>query len=264
MAIELTTEVTAKGVTERDFTLSVGEGEPVPGVLWTPEGATGSRPTILIGHGGTTHKRVDYVVTLARRLVRHLGYAAVAIDAPEHGDRISDPEAAKAARKGLENRIAGGKDAPVGMDVEALKRMGRIARQGVQDWHATLDAVATIDGVGEGPYGWWGVSMGTTIGLPFVAQEPRISAAVLGLNGALPGTRYGDQMLEQAASLTIPVLFLYQWHDELMTRESGLALFDAIGSKDKSMHINPGGHVAMPGHERDAAEAFFTRHLGSS
>jgi len=28
------------------------------------------------------------------------------------------------------------------------------------------------------------------------------------------------------------------------------------------MHINPGGHVETPLFERDAADAFFKRHLG--
>jgi len=69
---------------------------------------------------------------------------------------------------------------------------------------------------------------------------------------------------EAARSLDIPILFVFQWHDELMTRESGLALFDAIGSQEKTMHVNPGGHVQMPLFEREAAEAFFVRHLGTA
>jgi fermentation-respiration switch protein FrsA (DUF1100 family) len=103
--------------------------------------------------------------------------------------------------------------------------------------------------------------MGTAIGLPFVASEPRVAAAVLGLAGMrdLPGRQDFDAA---AHVLTIPVLFLFQWDDELMTRESGLALFDAFGSREKSMHINPGGHVEIPLFERDAAEQFFVRHLG--
>jgi hypothetical protein len=74
--------------------------------------------------------------------------------------------------------------------------------------------------------------------------------------------RPGATDLERAArSLTIPVLFVFQWDDELMTRESGTALFDAIGSKEKTMHINPGGHVQIPMFERDDYDAFFSRHL---
>jgi hypothetical protein len=46
-----------------------------------------------------------------------------------------------------------------------------------------------------------------------------------------------------------------------MEREHGLALFDAIGSDDKTMHVNPGGHIQMPFHERDSVEAFFARHI---
>jgi hypothetical protein len=59
------------------------------------------------------------------------------------------------------------------------------------------------------------------------------------------------------------VLFLFQWDDELMEREHGMALFDAFGSADKTMHVNPGGHIQMPAHERDAVEAFYARHIRS-
>jgi hypothetical protein len=84
---------------------------------------------------------------------------------------------------------------------------------------------------------------------------------VLGLAGLsnLPGA---DDFETAARSLSIPIMFVFQWDDELMTRESGLALFDAIGTSEKTMHINPGGHVETPLFERDAADAFFQRHLG--
>src|SRR5205823_4093805 len=84
--VDFIDEITEKGVTERRFDLKI-ENEVVPGILWSPDGATTPGPLVLIGHGGSQHKRVPNVLALARRLVRHLGYAAVAIDAPDHGDR---------------------------------------------------------------------------------------------------------------------------------------------------------------------------------
>ena len=100
--------------------------------------------------------------------------------------------------------------------------------------------------------------MGTAFGLPLLATEPRIRAAVLGLS-ALRGD--GVRQTEQASAIEIPLLFLFQWDDELMHREGGLALWDAFGSKEKTMHINPGPHVGIPLFERDATVAFFKRHL---
>jgi cephalosporin-C deacetylase-like acetyl esterase len=114
--------------------------------------------------------------------------------------------------------------------------------------------------VGHGPVGYWGLSMGCSTGVPLVAAESRIKAAVLGL-GAL---RPGDESFERAAqAIQVPVLFIFQLNDELMTPEGGLALFNAFGSQVKTMHINPGRHVAVPAFERDDAEAFFVRHLGA-
>jgi dienelactone hydrolase len=261
--VDIINEVAEKGVVERRFDLKSGT-EVVPGIMWQPEGASGPRPTILIGHGGTQHKRVPNVLGLARRFVRHLGFNAVAIDAPGHGDRVTDPEGAAEARRRLERRIADGAEGGArGMQLgpEEAKAWVERTTRGVADWKALLDDLEQT-GTTDSRIGYWGVSMGTAIGLPFVAAEPRIRAAVLGLAGM--SNRPGADAFEQAArSLTIPLLFLFQWDDELMTRESGLALFDAFASTEKTMHINPGGHVAMPLFERDAVDAFFRRHLGA-
>lgn len=256
--MEILSEKSEKGVVEQRLELEVGT-EMVPGIRWLPEGAA-PKATILIGHGGTQHKRVPNVLGLARRFVRHLGYGAIALDAPGHGDRVTDPEAAERRRSALQDRIAGGPGRePRGFSQEEASEWVERTRRGVAEWRALIDDLDAQGG--SGPYGYWGVSMGTAIGLPFVAAEPRISAAVLGLAGL--GGRPGAEDFERAArDLRVPVLFVFQWDDELMSRESGLTLFDAIGSEEKTMHINPGGHVEIPLFERDAYEEFFARHLG--
>lgn len=50
--MRFTSETSSDGVRDQLFTL----GE-IPGVLWRPEGATGARPLILMGHGGGQHKK---------------------------------------------------------------------------------------------------------------------------------------------------------------------------------------------------------------
>jgi fermentation-respiration switch protein FrsA (DUF1100 family) len=98
------------------------------------------------------------------------------------------------------------------------------------------------------------VSLGSAIGVPLVAAEPRITAAVLGLMGH-------ETLAEAAARVSVPVEFLLQWDDELVPCDSGLALFDAIGSAEKTLHANPGGHMDVPMFEVDSSERFFARHL---
>jgi dienelactone hydrolase len=263
--VEITSEQAEQGVTEQGIRFDIGD-ETVPGILWRPTGAEGPRPVILIGHGGTQHKRVPNVLGLARGLVRHQGYACVAIDAPGHGDRVTDPEAADAARRRLGARLAGEGSAPQPMTTlppDAQREMQQRSARGVGEWKAVVDAVEADKDLCDGRIGYWGLSMGTAIGLPFVASEPRVGAAVLGLLGlgSGPGPAAGA-FAEAAGRLDVPVLFIFQWDDQLMTRESGLALFDAIGSTDKTMHINPGGHVEVPRFERLAAEHFYLRTLG--
>jgi dienelactone hydrolase len=153
-------------------------------------------------------------------------------------------------------------EAPADFSSERLRAMGQRARQAAPEWAAALDAAQGFDFVGAGgPVGYWGVSMGTAIGVPFVAGEPRITAAVFGLGGL----REGDAEFEAAArAITIPVEFVFQWEDAVAPRERGLALFNAFGSAEKTMHINPGGHVDIPDFEGASWERFFVRHLGGA
>jgi hypothetical protein len=268
--MDISTETADKGVVERRFDLKV-ETDLVPGILWEPEDALAKatpRPTIFIGHGGTQHKRTDNVLALARTFVRHLGVSVAALDAPGHGDRVT-PEMKAAADKQRERlgaRIAAGqregRAQRMEMGPEEAKAWVERTTNGVAEWKALVDDLqANRTDLAAGPFGYWGVSMGTAIGLPFVAAEPRITAAVLGLAGLSDDRPGSERFAASARSLQIPVLFLFQANDELMTFESGIALFQAFGSKEKTMHINPGGHVQMPRFERKAAEDFFARHL---
>jgi dienelactone hydrolase len=254
--MDFTAENVTKGVVERLFELEVA-GQRVPGVLWTPESDSSPRPLVLMGHGGSQHKKADTLLARARRYVSALGYAVAAIDAPGHGDRVT-PEEAAAFTAQVRQRIAEGRK----VGGEVARQMAERARSAVPEWQATLDALQGLDIVGPaGPVGYWGVSMGTAIGVPFVAAEPRITAAVLGLAGLTPGN---DAFGEAAGRITVPVEFVLQWDDELVDRDAGIALFDALGSRQKTLHVNPGGHLGIPMFERDSWERFYTRHLTSA
>ena len=256
--VTFTRERTENGVTERLFELSVA-GERVPAVIWAPEGASAARPLILMGHGGSQHKKIGTLATRARQYANRLGYATLAIDAPGHGDRISREQAEKLA-KDVGERVRGlaGTGGP---SAEMMKTMAERTQRAVPEWKAALDAAQSFEFVGKtDAVGYWGVSMGTGIGVPFVASEPRIKCAVFGL----AGLRAGATALEQAANaITIPIEFVFQWEDAVATRDAGIALFNAFASNEKTMHINPGGHVEIPNFEGASWQAFFSRHLGT-
>lgn len=252
--IDVTADTTSDGVRERRFVV-VSEGEAVPVALWTPEGADGTRPKVLFGHGGMQDKSAPNIVALATALVRDSGYAAVSIDAPGHGERVSKEEAAA-----LRKRLLGANPAKRTDRGNTDKPYLANFLRGARDWVAVLDVVESFAEVGAGSTGWWGVSMGTSIGLPFVANEPRIVCAVLGLASSVARPGHADY-LGWAKSFDRPLLFLCQRDDAGHPIENAIELFDQFGSAEKTMHINPGPHVGIPSFERDAAARFFRRHL---
>jgi hypothetical protein len=96
----------------------------------------------------------------------------------------------------------------------------------------------------------------TAIGIRLAVVEPRIAAAGFFAGGFVPGA-----LREEARQVTIPLLFLMQWDDEGMQRQPVLDLFDAFGSKEKTLHANLGGHAGAPWFEVDDGVRFFARHL---
>ena len=248
-------EQSESGVTERLFDLTVA-GEVVPGVVWAPENAKGPRPLLLMGHGGAQHKLGGRLAAMAKRYATDFGFAVAAIDAPLHGDRMTPEESAPYFATLREQLARAG-----GMTGEPVRTTLRFAERARREWSATLDALQSLDFVGAAkPVGYWGLSLGAYFGIPFVASEPRITAAVFGLAGLGDST---PDFERAARSIRIPIEFIFQWNDELIPRAEGLALFDAFGSAEKTIHANPGGHFGMPPFEVASWDRFFLRHLTS-
>jgi hypothetical protein len=122
----------------------------------------------------------------------------------------------------------------------------------VPEWRATLDALVPLPEIG-GSVGYSGM---TAIGIRLAVVEPRISAAGFFAGGFVPAT-----LREEAREVTIPLQFLLQWDDEGNDRQQALDLFDAFGTREKTLHANLGGHAGTPWFEVDDGAGFFTRHL---
>jgi len=76
------------GIVERDFAVhSASSGEQVPGVYRRSADGEHDR-LVLLGHGGTSDRKADYIVHLARLLAER-GIATMAIDGPGHGERAT-------------------------------------------------------------------------------------------------------------------------------------------------------------------------------
>jgi dienelactone hydrolase len=243
------------GVNEQLFELEVA-GEQLTGALWYPARADGPRPLVLMGHGGSQNKKFPPLVARAQRYAQVFGFAVAAIDMPGHGGRRGAEQAAQFGAE-IGARLAQGQ--PVGEFVS--HRMTGLAAQAVPEWQAALDALQSLDFIGAGgPVGYWGLSMGGAIGVFLAAAEPRITAAVFGLAGLFPGQ---EAMAAAAAKISIPLEFVVQWQDEMVPREASFALFEAFGSKEKSLHANPGTHGRVTNLEVENWERFFQRHLGT-
>ncbi len=219
-------------------------GSEVPGMLWTPMQLSGRRPLVLIGHGGSQSKNAPGIVEIAIRFVEELGFAAAAIDGPIHGARRTD----------------GGMTGPsVQQEFRDMWESDTRIDFMVAEWQATIDRLLQMDMIDSASIGWYGVSMGTAYGLPLVAAEPRIRAAVLGMWGAnYPNSH---RLVENAPAVRCPTLFQMKWDDQFFTRTGQLDLFDGLGSADKWCKIYPGEHTPVEGVQQDDIVAFLAHAL---
>ncbi|MEU8527748.1 alpha/beta hydrolase [Streptomyces sp. NPDC048629] len=245
------------GVLEREFTL----GE-IPGILWTPTSvpasasaststsASGPVPLILISPPPLgLRKMYPRLAGRARYYAAKYGFAAATIELPGAGDRPRW-DAVEQARADLRRVMETG--APVGDElIDAL--ILPLVERSVPEWQAALDALLSLPEIG-GPVGYEGGVI--SIGVRLAVVEPRIVAA-----GFFAGSLVPAAMYEEASRVTIPLHVLLQWDDEGNDRQASLDLFDAFGSKEKTLHANLGGHTGVPQFELETGARFFARHL---
>ncbi|MFE5627316.1 dienelactone hydrolase family protein [Streptomyces virginiae] len=239
--MQFTSERLDGDVLEREFTL----GE-IPGTLWTP-GSAAPVPLVLMAHNNGLPKSDPRLAARARYTATR-GYAVATIDAAGCGER---PRSAADERARTELRRAMRAGEPVDEIFESF--IGPLVENTVPEWRTTLDALLTLPGIG-GPVGYSGGW--TALGIRLAVTEPRIKAAGFFAGGYVPRAQR-----EEAGQVTIPLLFLLQWDDEGNPRERALELFDAFGTKEKTLHANLGGHTGTPWFELEDGCRFLDRHL---
>jgi len=233
------------GVLEREFLL----GE-IPGILWTPASASASSPLplILVGHPGGLGGMHPRLAARAKSSAAQ-GFAAATIELPGAGDR---PRLAGAdeARDDLRRALQAGE--PVTGDIVDRLVLPLVERA-VPEWQQTLDAALALPEI-AGPVGYSGGPI--AIGIRLAAVEPRVIAAGLFAGSYVPASTF-----DEARRLTIPLHVLLQWDDRGNDRQMALDLFDAFGSKEKTLQANMGGHTGVPSFAGEDAARFFARHL---
>ncbi|MBI3325564.1 MAG: hypothetical protein HYZ81_02515 [Nitrospinae bacterium] len=237
--------VSVDGVCERAFTVE-RNGHVIPGVLWHPSKPSGPRPLVLMGHGGSGHKRNERMLILGRMFSIDYGWCAAAIDGPVHGERGPVTDTSHQAYRQMWQRT------------DTVQSM-------IDDWKATLDALRALTEIDNARVGYYGVSMGTMFGLPYVASDNRVRVAVLGKAG-MSGSSVMRSGIDEyfrifAPKVQVPVLFVMQWDDERFDRHGQLGLFDRIGAKDKRLHAYPGQHADNSPEAFEVQAAFLKRYL---
>lgn len=240
--LEVTASTSAHRVVDQSVVLH-HRGRAVPGVVLTPE-AQSPRGLILVGHGGTGDKRSAAPLYVGRMLAKRHGFAAALIDAPFHGERVIDGTRFKDEMT---------------PEFHAFIREPAWNDVMVEDWQAMTSATSTMLGLtADAPLGYWGLSMGCHFGLHYVAAEPRVQGAVLGLFGAY------KRHLAAAATVTCPLLFVVQWHDELFAHESLVELYDAFASRQKKLAANAGRHSSVPRAQLEETITFLATTVGAT
>ncbi|MCG5430746.1 alpha/beta hydrolase [Mycobacterium sp. MYCO198283] len=229
---------------ERHFTV-----REVPGILWAPESTTATAaPLILLGQQGGLEQMYPRLLPRAEAAARD-GFATATVELPGSGARRRIAELDHARAELREVVMAGGTP-----DADLIERLVLpFVDQAVPEWQATLDALLALPALRE-PVG---VSGGfISIAVRMARVDRRIKAANLFAGSFIPAA-----IVREAREVTIPVHVLLQWDDAGNHRQLALDLFDALGSAEKTLAANMGGHTGVPPWAQEGVGRFFARHL---
>jgi fermentation-respiration switch protein FrsA (DUF1100 family) len=223
-------------------------GDRVPGRLLLPAGARGRLPLVLLQHGSGGAKDAPYLDAAAGPWVRG-GAAVASIDFPLHGERASAKltEHALAALAGRSRN-----------EDDAL--WTELVRQAVHDLRRALDALALHPAIDAARVAYAAFSLGTILGTPFVAVDPRPRAAALAIGGGGFGPAAVDPVRHVARIAPRPVLFVNAQRDERIPRPAAEALHAAAADPKEVIWFDC-THSALPGAALKAMWVFLRRHL---
>lgn len=203
----------------------------VTGAFWLPDQPRST--LICFGHGASGDRYQKPISDLAGRFVA-AGYACLSIDGPVHGLR----------REG---------DGARGAFFTHYQQASSVTDM-VRDWRDAMQVAREL--LGETSVAYFGLSMGSIFGIPFVASQQDVKVATFGLLGVSNNFPHGEEILAAASKIHCPLLFLMQMEDELFDRNGYLRVFDQLDSNDKRLHANPGLHPEVPDEEIDFAFNF--------
>ena len=246
-----------EGITRTHFEITTTHDQRVPGILHTPAGP-GPFPLLVMQHGAGSEKEAEYITKPAEYWAERDCWAVIAIDAPHHGERTKVP-----------------------FDRQELFRYPYRWRdhavQTAQDLMRAVDYAETRPELDTERIGYIGFSMGTILGVAFVALDQRIKAAVFNIGGSVTLARLQQfsgqggedvaliaELVDSAAYAPLvaprPVLMINGRQDEVVSPEVAQRLFDAF-EEPKRIEWFDGGHYDMRGKEFKLIRDFFAEHL---
>jgi pimeloyl-ACP methyl ester carboxylesterase len=230
-----------QGTTTREFIIHRADKRSVTGAVWQATVTDPSRPLVLFGHGASGDRYQAPISYLANQFVERAGFSVLSIDGPVHGLRQVGP---------------GGREAfwPEWRRDTCIDDM-------VEDWQLAISVCQQMDGHESAGLAYFGLSMGSIFGIPLIAARNDVVVATLGLIGVDDQNPHQQRLLDDAASVQCPLLFIMQLEDELFDREGYLKVFDAFASRDKRIHANTGRHPEIPGDEIQFAFDFMLDHI---
>ena len=165
MTVQWTEVTDPAGHTLREFTVPFQE-RLITGAIWLP---TDGEPTKLtcFGHGASGDRYQWPIPKLAERL-RQAGILGMALDGPMHG--LRQPSEGE----------------PRALFVQGLQQ-GTVLKTMAEDWAQALKIIPQDLGLEVNKTAYFGLSMGSIFGIPFLATRTDDAVATVGLAGVFEG-----------------------------------------------------------------------------
>lgn len=217
----------------------------ITGCLWTPEQDVREGVIVTFLHGASGSRLQAPIPYLANSFAAR-GIASLALDGPVHG---------------LRKKLDGGR-----LALYAEMSKPRAFDHLFKDWELALKLTEDRLQYSVSAIAYFGVSMGTFFGVPYLANRQlkgeTTIAAVLGLMGPSGVVSpFRKRLLRDASNVHCPLNFLLQQDDEMFSREGCLELFSALASSTKTLRQNPGKHAAVPLEEFDCSFEFLMNQI---